>query len=279
MQSSTSNHLSIEVSYPDDLKNTVVESTAAWKNFCTLPQQIKDSIGFTNFGGYEVKHSDNGDQKELLHYTKSAKKLFTEFAVSLDHEYAAIIHRLVEVSERVIDESLPLIGNFLQETEQKIGQTNLKDSALQAKEQYVLRYLHYFPKADSKEEIAAAHCDIGGFTLHLAEDIPGLQYLDTDKTWKKISFDGTKTIIFPGMGMQHRTKNSVIATCHRVVSTQKSKANGRYSSVLFAVWPGAGRWNKEKFGSLSTQAPGFNYEIPHEKLSQYFDESKDLSTI
>jgi isopenicillin N synthase-like dioxygenase len=279
MEKLSTEKLRVEILYPDTLKDTVNDSTIAWKHFCSLPQSVKDALGFSNFGGYEKKHGENGDQKELLHYTKSAKNLFVDFAAKQEKEHADIILELVNVSERVLDESLEVIDGFLKTAERDLGQDDLRESALRAKEQYVLRYLHYLPIENAAEEIAAAHCDIGGFTLHLAEDLPGLQYLDGDMQWKHVNFDGTKTIIFPGIGMQHRTKSAVVATCHRVVSTPQSQAVGRYSSVLFGNWPGAGRWNKEKYGSMSAQTPGFNYTIDHEEMAKYFDDQKDLSSV
>jgi isopenicillin N synthase-like dioxygenase len=203
----------------------------------------------------------------------------SDYAATLPKHQEEIVSHLTEVSVQIITMSLPLITSFLNDAEKRTGQEDLTQDALSAQDHYVLRYLHYFPSSDTQEEIAAAHCDIGGFTLHLAQDIPGLQFLHADGFWKDVVFDGNKTIIFPGIGMQYRTKGQIKATCHRVVSNAESREIGRYSSVLFANWSTGGRWNKEKYGGLSEQTPGFNYDLSHEEMLKFIDDEKDFSGV
>ena len=273
------NHRYVNIPYPEELRAHIEAADAAWKQFCTLEEETKLQLGFGNQGGYELKsHDDHHDAKELLHFSLGAAPQFMSYAESLTPEAKTAIVTLVNESTQVIEKSRTIIEQFLTDIENHTGQDNLTAASLDAVDEWVIRFLHYFPVTKEVEATAAPHCDIGGFTLHLFQDYPGLEYYDGE-TWHPVDLAEDRTSILPGMGMQHRTKSKIDATCHRVVPTKESQETGRYSAVLFCVWPDGGRWNKEEFGGMSNQAPGFNYNLPFSDLDAFFIEGKTLSDV
>ena len=268
------------INYPNELKQTMGKAAQAWKDFCAIPNNLKEQLEFSNYGGYELKQDPRkADLKENMHYGLNARGKFEAYAHSLDSdEDRATVLGLIDHTDQVIEMVKPLIKDFICEVEEKIGIKDMAKSILESREHWLVRYLHYFPTDDLNRHAAAPHCDIGGFTLHLFQDHHGLEYLDSNRDWRDLPLEEGFTSILPGIQMQHVSNNQITSTCHRVVPTEESAKTGRYSAVLFIDWPGRANWNKQEHGRLQNREPGFNYDMSFEELDSLFHD-QDLEEI
>ncbi len=135
---------------------------------------------------------------------------------------------------------------------------------------WFVRFLHYFGGRKEGDEIATPHVDKSGFTLHLYESDPGLQYLDFAKQWRDMPVSLGETAIIPGMRLQYRSQNRLKAIYHRVIATEKVAQQGRFSVVCFIHLKNTPEYNKQKAGRLQEFPPGFNYDMPFSEFSKLF---------
>ena len=135
---------------------------------------------------------------------------------------------------------------------------------------WFLRFIHYFGGRREDDEIATSHADKCGFTLHLMESDPGLQFLDFQNKWNDVPVSTGETVIIPGMRLQYRSKNELKALYHRVVATPETAEAGRFSMVLFVHLCRTPEYDKKRAGRLQEFPPGFNYEMPFEEFSKLF---------
>lgn len=262
------------VTYPEAVREAVHTANATWKRFCELPAERKASLGFENFGGYELKtHENHHDSKELFHFTLLKTEELKAKGSDWPEAEKQLLNELLEQSAAVIEAAKAIVTDYLEPHD-----GGLTESALSQIKTWPIRYLHYFPAAPDVAETAHAHCDVGGCTLHLYQDYNGLEYLD-ETDWKPVPLSADTTSILPGMDIQYLTQGATIATCHRVVPTAETAQSGRFSSVLFINFDTDRRWNKEKYGSLGKQTPGWNYKLDHESFANYFITGEDLSSI
>jgi len=81
---------------------------------------------------------------------------------------------------------------------------------------------------------------------------------------------GGETAIIPGMRLQYRSGNKLKAIYHRVVATEKTAKEGRFSVVCFVHLKNTPEYNKQKAGRLQEFMPGFNYDMPFEEFKKLF---------
>ena len=219
--------------------------------------------------GYELKQTPgaNLDVKEDFHFTLGSEGWI--FGVAEEMK-SPTVSRFVEDARSLAHAMEPLVLDFAQSLERQFALTGLVQEVADSKGSWFVRFLHYFGGRKPGDEIATPHADKSGFTLHLYESDPGLQYLDFKKAWQEMPVSAGETVIIPGMRMQYRSRNQLKALYHRVVATAETAAQGRFSAVVFVHLNRTPAYNKQKSGRLQEFQPGFNYEMPFEEFSRLF---------
>ena len=264
----------VSVEYPKALRQAVEESVELWKKFCDLPESVRAQFPY-NSGegmrvGYELKKTQGAtlDIKEDFHFTRGAKQWLIEQSKKLNDptivEFVASLNRLVELMNSTVAE-------FAQAVERVYEMPGFTQEISENSDQWFMRFLHYFGGAQPGEEIAKAHADKSGFTFHLYESDPGLEYLDRKHHWQDMPVSAGETVIIPGMRGQYCAQGKLKATWHRVVATSQTAKHGRFSAVAF-IHPSfqTPQYNKAGMGRLQEFEPGFNYEMPFEEFAKLF---------
>jgi len=259
----------VDIPYPSDLRKLVVSAAESWKLFCDLPRDLKDKFIYIDNTGFELKEEAGStkDLKENFHVTVDQISRLSAIAKgTLDTKTI----KFIRDAEDLIRLAEPFITDFADKIEKEFSIPGFKDDCLVRKNHWTVRYLHYFSDRKEGEQIASPHADKGGFTLHLFESAPGLQYLDYEKNWQEMPVSEGSTVIIPGMELQLKSKNKLRALCHRVIATKDTASTGRYSMVLFVNFANTPKYNKEGKGRMQDFAPGFNYTMPFEEFSTLF---------
>jgi isopenicillin N synthase-like dioxygenase len=260
------------VEYPENLKIAVGAAMARWQEVCTLPEEVRICFPYNaNKGmgvGYELKKTPGStlDLKEDFHYTRRAQAWLAEQARKIGNpDIIDFVASLAELDKIMA----PFVQSFADELESAYGLPGFADE-IQGGEWFI-RFLHYFDGAQLGEEIAKAHADKSGFTLHLFESAPGLQYLDRSFVWRDVEMGEGKTVIIPGMRGQRGSEGKLKATFHRVVATLDTAQTGRFSAVAF-IHPDVRvpQYDKDGAGRLQEMKPGFNYEMLFEEFKRFF---------
>jgi isopenicillin N synthase-like dioxygenase len=261
----------LNVDYPDDLRKAVERAVASWKTFCQLPRAEKCVFAFLedNHGdgaGYELKEerASKKDLKENFHVTLFQYARLSEIANNRTFPF-------LSDAKILLDRMEPLILEFAKIIEAEYRIEGLLDEVRFSKPYWILRYLHYFGDQQEGCEIAAPHADKGGFTLHLFESDEGLQYYCIkQRSWKAMPVEEKQTVIIPAMQLQLWSKGDLKALYHRVIATEKTAKNGRFSMVCFIPFQNTPMYNKKAHGSMQTHDIGFNYDLSHEEFADLF---------
>ncbi|MES3030853.1 MAG: 2OG-Fe(II) oxygenase family protein [Patescibacteria group bacterium] len=266
----------VNVQYPSSARVAVKKAVTSWKIFCGLPVEVKKSFiyeegAILDGAGYELKEEKGSrrDLKENFHVTLAALSRLEEAGRSVSDPNARIF---IDDAHNLVKFITPLIMDFAEKLERNFKLPRLADEVLRGREHWILRYLHYFGDRSVGEEIATAHADKSGFTLHLYESAPGLQFLEITGSgmWKEMPVSEGQTVIIPNMQLQYRTCGELKALCHRVVATEDTAKTGRYSVVCFIPFTSSPAYNKGGMGRLQEFSPGFNYTMAHGDFSQLF---------
>ncbi len=262
----------ININYPSNVRSAVEETAKAWENFCNLDKSIKEAFVYSDdlHAGYEFKGvvGLGKDVKENFHITQNG--LAELEAVAAKNESAK---DFLESGKRMIAAINPFVKEVLQKIEEESGIVGLADRALKVSNQWITRFLHYFPGMPAGYEIAAAHPDKGSITLHLYESAEGLEYF-WDGKWMPMPVGVDYTASIGGMGLQYATECKVKAANHRVVATEKTSKEGRYSMVMFIQLADIPAYDKDKNGRLQdvilNKGLGFNYGLTFEEFKGFF---------
>jgi isopenicillin N synthase-like dioxygenase len=265
----------VNVSYPADLRSAVKKTVDAWKAFCALPEEAKVRFPYNSGDGmgvgYELKKEPGKtlDLKEDFHATLGARDWLRKTAFDVGDPTTSFF---VGCTEALTEMMEPLIVGFARDLEKRFGMEGLADEVRDSKDMWFVRFIHYFGGSKEGEEIGKAHADKSGFTLHLYESDPGLQYLGFDKVWRDMPVSESETVIIPGMRGQFRSRGGLKATFHRVVSTSKTAKTGRFSAVCFVHFKRTKQYDKARAGRLQTFEPGFNYSMSFDEFAKLFTE-------
>jgi hypothetical protein len=263
----------VHVSYPGALRVGVGKAVESWKGFCGESEVIKSQFPYNSDKGmgvgYELKkvQGTSLDMKEDFHFTTGSKKWILETAQSIGDEK---ISRFVKDAEGLVNLIEPLVLDFAQRAEKEFNLVGFEEEVRESKDIWFVRFLHYFGGRKEGDEIATPHADKSGFTLHLYESDPGLQYLDFAKQWQDMPISLGETAIIPGMRLQYRSQNRAKAIYHRVIATEKVARQGRFSVVCFIHPKNTPEYNKQKAGRLQEFPPGFNYDMSFDEFSKLF---------
>ena len=127
----------------------------------------------------------------------------------------------------------PIVLDFARQSEKIFDLRDFVKEVEQGEDVFFVRFIHYFGDRKLGEEIATAHTDQSGFSLHLFESAQGLQCLTSQHRWINMPVSSSETVIIPSMQMQLRSKGKLKALCHRVIATPETLEVGRYSAVCF----------------------------------------------
>jgi hypothetical protein len=218
--------------------------------------------------GFELKDKgEHYDRKQNMHLTRETGADLLALADKTGDE--GTFRRFIE-SVLVLPELLaPIVLDYAEQCE-SLGVVGFREDVDRCKEKWMFRYLHYFGGSAAGDDIAKAHVDKGGFTAHLFETDDGLQYLDAERIWRPMPVSSEETIIIPGLRLQHRSENRLIATCHKVVANEQTAHNGRYSAVCFIDFLNGRFFDKKKFGAMQDFPEGHFYEMPFNTLDAFF---------
>lgn len=263
------------VPYPKELRDAVENAMQSWIAFCKLPNEQKLKFGYDpdsklSGNGYELKLQEGNrlDKKEDFHLRVAMKEDLLKRAKLVDE---GITPRFVEDALAINDLMAPLVFEFAQGIENTYNIPGFRKDVEERQPMWLLRFLHYFGDRDPGEEIATGHVDKGGFTLHLYESHEGVERLTYDtKEWKPLPLSHEETVIIPGMRLQNRSKGKLRALCHRVVATEETAKEGRYSAVCFFNFNNGRFYDKDTHGRLQNWTPGVFYDMPFEDFDKLF---------
>jgi isopenicillin N synthase-like dioxygenase len=256
--------------YPAIPRRAVSDAMVSWQNFCRMPRDDKEKFAYRDDAGYELKErlGLTMDYKENFQVTLTAIDRLLDSATRVTRtapmSFIAKAHDLVSAVE-------PIVMEFAQTAEAAFDLDGFAEEVAESRHDWVFRYLHYFGGRSEGDVIAAAHADKSGFTLHLFETTPGLEYLTRDLRWEPMPVSPEETVVIPGLQMQLRSRNQLKATWHRVVSTPvPPRAHDRYSAVCFIPLTRTPTYNKRGVGRTQDLTPGFNYTESFEEFAELF---------
>lgn len=259
----------VNVAYPESLREVVTHAVDSWKAFCKLSNEDKNTFAFLedshgDGAGYELKEETKKDLKENFHVTLFQYERLAQIANTRTFPF---LHN----AKKLLDGIEPLVLEFARNVEREFEVSGLEQEVLVSKPYWILRYLHYFGNNQPESEIAAPHADKGGFTLHLYESDEGLQYCCYETfNWKSMPVSQKQTVIIPAIQLQLLSKGTLKALYHRVVATEETAKNGRFSMVCFIPFENVPKYNKKLYGSMQVHEVGFNYRLNNEQFSKLF---------
>ena len=253
----------IALSIEEQVHTDIQRALDAWKEFCLLPKEAKEAYIFSQGVGYESSVPGRIDTKETFQLTYP-------YGV----EKFATAHHFTFAEQNFFDLALYLL-TLLEYDVSKIASEmsapkELQDAILKDKHRWKMRFLHY-PSRPYQEGslIAAPHTDKAGFTIHLIEDMGGLEIFWND-TWNAIGTGHDHIIAYPGMTMQYHTQGTAKGICHQVRMMPEIAHHSRYSVVLFIDF-GNIHYDKTTWGNTQKVFPcGENYKMPFEEYKKYF---------
>ncbi len=262
----------VMLDYPSDLRSAVEKTVELWKRFCALPVEVKKGLPYSNGGdgvGYELKEGigNKADRKENFDITTEGEAWFLKNIDTIENPVAI---EFVKSATALVAVMKPTILEFASQAEAEFGLEGFAKEVEESEAGFFTRFIHYFGDRDVGEETATAHTDQSGFTLHLFENAEGLQCLTYDMKWIDMPVSSGRTVIIPSMQMQLRSRGELTALCHRVIATERTAHEGRYSAVCFVQLKRTPRYDKEKGGRLQEKEPGFNYGMTHEEFATLF---------
>lgn len=263
----------VSVDYPKYLRDSVERAVQSWKEFCLLPLEVKKSLPYSNKAagiGYEFKFGEGpkGDRKENFDASPAGAVWLRQHASAISNPVAL---RFVEDAAMLARDVQTFGFLFAQDAERELGLKGFHQEVVDSADGFFVRFIHYFGDRAAGDETASAHADQSGFTLHLFESAPGLQCLTLDeKRWVPMPVSEGETVIIPAMQLQLRSKGLLTALAHRVVATEETAAEGRFSAVCFVQLKGTPKYDKDTHGRLQEKEPGFNYGMPINEFGKLF---------
>lgn len=263
----------VAIGYPPDLRAVVHEVAKLWQGFCALPREVVEKLPYSNDSdgvGLEIKEGEGpkGDFKWNFDVTDQAVGWLERHASAIG-DAAAL--DFIKGAASLVGLLKPSIDAFVRDVETEFGIDGFSKEVSEGGATYFVRFIKYPPGAEPNQETATAHVDQSGFTPHLWESAPGLQYLSLDgKAWDFMPVSEGEMVVIPSMQLQLRSEGKLTALCHRVIATPETAVSGRYSAVVFVQLPQTPKYDKKSHGRLQEKAPGFNYGMPHDEFRRLF---------
>ena len=263
----------LTIPYSDKTRLRVSHAMTYWKEFCrssSSEKQFLASVDRNNDDGYSLRTGTlaTEDHKELFHFSQA---FFNRLAESgrMQNMVDGRTRNFLYAAGALIENMAPMVMRFANDVQWALDAQSFSHEVSVSKPHWTLRFLHYLPTSASRDIIAHPHPDRGGFSLHLNESSPGLEYLDELGEWHAMPMSHEATVLFPGMGLQYRTANRMRALCHRVVGTPGTTGE-RYSMVAFIPLMQTPYCDAAKVPRLQDLPHGFNYTISLKDLEKMF---------
>jgi isopenicillin N synthase-like dioxygenase len=191
--------------------------------------------GYTSFGKEHAKDSKAPDLKEFWHVGQElpaghplASVYPKNFWPEQPPRFKATFLPLFEQLERCAMQLLEACALYIEEPKDRFSKTAESGNT-------ILRVIHYPPvPADKHPESirAAAHEDINLITLLCEATAGGLELLERNGSWRKISALKGQIIVDAGDMLQNITNGYFKSTTHRVVNPDNSRER-RFSMPYF----------------------------------------------
>lgn len=267
----------INIQYPESVRKSVEGTSVAWKKFCTAETTVKESFHYSEVAeaGYEFKGvvGVGKDLKENFHMTPKSISNLEGIAAKTGNQDAT---NFIISGKKLFEDTYEFVKDVLLKIEEESGIVGLAERGLRLQGDWIIRFLHYLPGMPVGNEIAATHPDKGSVTLHLYESDGGLQYF-WDGVWKDMPVSSEYTASIGGMGLQYATECQVKATNHRVIATENTSKEGRYSIVMFIPVADVPEYDKERYGRtqdvILKEGVGFNYNLTFPEFKEYFKQN------
>lgn len=265
----------VTFAYPRPLRLRVQEAMRAFERFCDLPIGQRQKLSKFDRGedfGYMLRRDKktNADSKELFEFLGRDQ---SELRTMAQNVHSTRATELIDAADVLAEAIAPSILAFARGVEARYGATGFEREVAQCQHLWNFRFVHYFGGA----MLANPHADRKGFTLHLCESDEGGEYLGFDRVWRPWPVSSEKTIIFPSIGLQHRTQCQTKALYHRVVSNERTRATGRYSMVAFIDFPQEREWDTYTYPHVQDFDVGFNYDMSYAELDRHFVARKEAA--
>ena len=262
----------VNMQYPSELRQAVLGAVSSWKDFTRLSDDVKKNFHYSNNSdgvGYEFKEGTGlkGDRKENFDATVGNRSWLDSEATKLN---VREVRAFVDDALTLVKAVKPSIVQFADLVEKQFDMPGFSREVSESEHAFFVRFIHYFPGGTAGKEIGRAHVDQSCFTFHLFESDPGLQCLTYAGEWMDMPVSEGETVIIPAMQMQLRSEGKLTALAHRVIATEHTAKEGRYSAVCFIQLPKLPKYDKEKYGRLQEKEPGFNYGMSLSQFSEMF---------
>ncbi len=228
----------IEHGLSDNLVNNCYKSS---KEFFDLDYDIKNkytSVGTKGARGYTPKGIETAvgekiaDQKEFWHHgpvidnsfdKKIPKNLIIDEIPNFNENFDTLYSELHKIGSRVLSVIALSLG--------------LEDDYFEPwikKGNSLLRSIHYPPvNSNLNPHRARAHEDINLITLLIGAEEGGLEVLNKDGSWIKVSPSSKAIVCNIGDMMQLVTDQKLKSTTHRVIQEKQTESKPRYSIPFF----------------------------------------------
>ena len=228
----------IEHGLSDNLVNNCYKSS---KEFFDLDYDIKNkytSVGTKGARGYTPKGIETAvgekiaDQKEFWHHgpvidnsfdKKIPKNLIIDEIPNFNENFDTLYLELHKIGSRVLSVIALSLG--------------LEDDYFEPwikKGNSLLRSIHYPPvNSNLNPHRARAHEDINLITLLIGAEEGGLEVLNKDGSWIKVSPSSNAIVCNIGDMMQLVTDQKLKSTTHRVIQEKQTESKPRYSIPFF----------------------------------------------
>lgn len=265
----------VNIAYPPDLRAAVKKAAESWEAFCSLPPVVKRGLPYSNGGagvGYELKDGvgPNADRKENFDLTPISKQWLLANAHSVKSTVAL---QFIEDASELFPLLEPVALEFARRVEVEYGIANFAE--IMKRSVPFVRFIRYSEGQFVGQEMANAHLDQSGCTLHLFESESGLQCLTpptstSPSEWVDMPVSEGETVIIMDMQGQLLSEGRLLATPHRVIATERTVARKRTAAVVFYQFAGVPVYDKDKHGRLQEKPAGFNFTMSHEEFKKLF---------
>lgn len=233
----------VEVPFPLSHSN-LAEAAESFLHFLTLPQETKNT--FTpqhpparSYGvpGYRLRRrgvDEARDNKEFFHYHPAYEEHLKKIGASSIPEAASFLLHAREINAAATA-TLKSIIEILEPQFPGLLKEYFSDDGAEA-DNTILRFLKYDPEGEGSF-LAAAHYDVGGCTLALAESAPGLRVgLGPDTLYPIVHRSGA-AFFMPALDLAEMTDQRFKPVWHDVVQLSDdvhSATTARWAIVFFA---------------------------------------------
>jgi hypothetical protein len=210
--------------------NTFLEKPMSYKKKWTIPS--KDAEGPDN--GYTFRNGkDNGksrDLKEFFHYRPYLPALLEQQAVPIgEHrEWLLNCDRLYRICR---NKGIQITDGLHAYLPSAVPSSGLAEHPF-AEFRHVLRLLSYSKPSTKGQMLGEFHTDRNFITLHLWENIPGLEF-KARKTRHQYTVRPGQVLVFPGKKARRISKGQLRGLPHGIVGREDMTTSTKRQSIVF----------------------------------------------